>query len=107
MSSGRGDTISLWSCALDAASSASRTASIDLNSRSSVLKSGAPALTFSPFLTKTSVTTPGIFTPIGIFSRRASTRPDPAIILTDVRPGRRLDDRLAPPAPAAAPRPPC
>ena len=41
-----------------------------------------PALTFSPFLTNTSVTTPGTFTPIGMFSRRASTSPDPAIIMT-------------------------
>ncbi len=33
----------------------------------------------SPFLTYSSVTTPGTLTPIGIFSRRASTKPAPAI----------------------------
>ena len=82
ISSGRGAETSLWSWAFDEASSASRTSSCALKSRSSVRNSGAPALTFSPFLTKTSVTTPGTLTPIGMFSRRASTSPDPAIIET-------------------------
>ena len=35
----------------------------------------------SPDITSVS-TTPGTFTPIGMFSRRASTSPDPAIIIT-------------------------
>ena len=76
-------------------------------SRSSIRKSGSPALTFSPFLTKTSVTTPGTLTPIGMFSRRASTSPAPAIILIAVGPGRRLDDRLRAGGGTAAPGPPC
>ena len=93
-SSGRGAISSLCSWAFAEASSAIRTSSLGLEVPIVGPEQRHARLDLLALLDEDLLTTPGIFTPIGMFSRRRLDQPRAGDHLDPVGPGRRLDDRL-------------
>jgi hypothetical protein len=78
ISSGLGWRSNLVSCAWDMCSDARRWVSSACKARSSSVKSASPALTVSPTLTNSSVTTPDTGVPTAMLCVLASMMPEPA-----------------------------
>ena len=105
-SSGRGAALSLWSCALAEASSASRTLSCAFEVAVVDPEEGVALLDVVALLDEhLDDHARARSTPIGMFSRRASISPAPAINRVGSSRAGRLDDRLREPAWGSPPGP--